>query len=269
MASLKNNLPLMWALAITLFFHFILIFQIRFQVLEYSPQSLGSLPTLEVVVAHQPSPIPIQDPDYLAQMHQLGGGDGTTSPHPPSVMWSAPASPEGKTQNTTRSFLRSSESVEGEDPETQGSETTSLLDADLLNTVSLNTSLDFQNNPSHRLRNKYISAHTQESKYVMYMKAWQTKVERIGNLNYPVEVHLQKLEGSLILDVAISSEGKVLDIRVVRSSGQPLLDQSAIQIVQQSIPFDSFPSDIRKDTDILHITRTWEFKEGTLRSQEP
>jgi len=262
MASLKDNSSFIWAWAITLFFHFMLIFQMRFQVPEYLLQSSESLPILEVIVAHQASPVPIQDPDYLAQMHQLGGGDGTPSPHPPSMIWSIPAAPEGKEQNTTRSILKSSETAEGEDSETQGS--ASFLDADVLDSLTLNTSVDFQNNPSHRLRNKYISARTRESKYVMYMKAWQTKVERIGNLNYPLEVHLQRLEGSLILDVAINAEGKVLDIRVVRSSGQYLLDKSAIQIVQQSVPFDAFPSDIRKDTDILHITRTWEFKEGVL-----
>jgi protein TonB len=29
--------------------------------------------------------------------------------------------------------------------------------------------------------------------------------------------------------------------------------------VRLATPFDRFPSDIRVDTDILHITRTWTF----------
>ncbi|HXF77543.1 MAG TPA: energy transducer TonB, partial [Usitatibacter sp.] len=31
------------------------------------------------------------------------------------------------------------------------------------------------------------------------------------------------------------------------------------RIVQLSAPFEPFPPDIAKDTDILHITRTWTF----------
>ena len=29
-------------------------------------------------------------------------------------------------------------------------------------------------------------------------------------------------------------------------------------------PFAAFPPDIKKDTDILHITRTWTFAKGDL-----
>jgi protein TonB len=33
-------------------------------------------------------------------------------------------------------------------------------------------------------------------------------------------------------------------------------------------PFAPFPADIRRDTDILHITRTWSFTKGDeLRSE--
>ena len=38
-----------------------------------------------------------------------------------------------------------------------------------------------------------------------------------------------------------------------------ILDQAAIRIVRLAAPFDRFPDNIRSDTDILHITRTWTF----------
>jgi protein TonB len=38
-----------------------------------------------------------------------------------------------------------------------------------------------------------------------------------------------------------------------------VLDQAAIRIVRLAAPFDRFPDNIRADTDILHITRTWTF----------
>ena len=41
-----------------------------------------------------------------------------------------------------------------------------------------------------------------------------------------------------------------------------MLDQAAIRIVRLAAPFDRFPDNIRSDTDILHITRTWTFTRG-------
>jgi protein TonB len=98
------------------------------------------------------------------------------------------------------------------------------------------------------------------------MEAWRAKVERIGNLNYPDNARHRKLYGSLILDVALDPKGEVRDISVVHSSGHKLLDDAAVRIVQISAPFAPFPPAIRNDTDILHITRTWQFREGNLSS---
>jgi len=46
---------------------------------------------------------------------------------------------------------------------------------------------------------------------------------------------------------------------VLRSSGFDVLDQAAIRIVKLAAPFSPFPPDIRSETDILDITRTWQF----------
>jgi protein TonB len=37
------------------------------------------------------------------------------------------------------------------------------------------------------------------------------------------------------------------------------LDDAAIRIVKLAAPYAPFPEDIRKEVDILHITRTWKF----------
>lgn len=110
-----------------------------------------------------------------------------------------------------------------------------------------------------RPRRKFISASTKEFKYAAYMEAWRAKVERVGNLNYPDEARRQKLSGSLILDVALNADGSVNEITVRRSSGSKILDDAAIRIVQLSSPFAPFPDQIKEETDILHITRTWQF----------
>lgn len=119
-----------------------------------------------------------------------------------------------------------------------------------------------------RPRRKFISATTREYKYASYMEAWRTKVERIGNLNYPDEARRQRLSGSLRLGVALNANGTISEIVLHRSSGHKVLDDAAIRIVKLAAPFAPFPQDIREDTDILHIERTWQFlRNNRLASQ--
>ena len=96
-------------------------------------------------------------------------------------------------------------------------------------------------------------------RFAQYVDNWRLKIERIGNLNYPSEAKARRLYGSLQLTVAIKADGEVESVEVNRSSGHKVLDQAAIRIVRLAAPFDRFPDNIRRDTDILHITRTWTF----------
>jgi protein TonB len=111
-----------------------------------------------------------------------------------------------------------------------------------------------------RVRRKAISTSTREYRYAAYMEAWRRKVERIGNLNYPEEARRQGLYGSLILHVAVRADGSLEGVRVVRSSGKKVLDEAAVRIVELAAPFAPFPPDIRDETDVLDITRTWLFQ---------
>ncbi|NEX18604.1 MAG: energy transducer TonB [Halochromatium sp.] len=111
-----------------------------------------------------------------------------------------------------------------------------------------------------RARRRAISTATREYIYANYMEAWRRKVERIGNLNYPREARELGLFGSLILHVAVRADGSLEGIRVVRSSGHEVLDQAAIRIVELAAPFAPFPPNIKRETDVLDITRTWQFQ---------
>ena len=113
-----------------------------------------------------------------------------------------------------------------------------------------------------RPRRKFLSARTKEYKYATYMEAWRTKVEKVGNLNYPEQARKRKLNGQLVLDVEIRPDGNLHAVSLIRPSGHKELDDAAIRIVQLSAPFEPFPSAIREDVDILHITRTWQFVRG-------
>lgn len=109
-----------------------------------------------------------------------------------------------------------------------------------------------------RPRKKFIGTRTDEYRFAQYVEDWRTKVERVGTLNYP-EAAKGKLYGTLILTVTIKSDGAVDKVEINRSSGHKILDDAARRIVSMAGPYSAFPPDIRRDTDILEITRSWNF----------
>jgi protein TonB len=112
-----------------------------------------------------------------------------------------------------------------------------------------------------RPRKTFVGARAAEVRYALYVEDWRQKIERIGNLNYP-ESARGKIYGSLRLTVSINSDGTLAAMDLERSSGYKILDAAAEQIVRLAAPYAKFPPDIRRETDILVITRTWHFARG-------
>jgi periplasmic protein TonB len=110
-----------------------------------------------------------------------------------------------------------------------------------------------------RPKRKFIGARTQEYRFATYVEAWRQKVERVGNLNYPEAAKEQKLYGQLRMTVSIKADGSIESVEINQSSGYPILDNAAKRIVELAAPYSPFPDDIKRDTDILSITRTWTF----------
>jgi protein TonB len=109
-----------------------------------------------------------------------------------------------------------------------------------------------------RPRVKNLGTRAEEYRFARYMEDWRIKIERIGTLNYP-EAAKGKLYGNLMLSVRIKSDGSIDRVEINRSSGHRILDDAARRIVDMAAPYAAFPSDIQRDTDILEITRTWNF----------
>jgi protein TonB len=112
-----------------------------------------------------------------------------------------------------------------------------------------------------RPRKKFIGANAGEYRFAQYEEDWRAKVERFGTLNYPAEAR-GRIYGNLRLTVIIRPDGNVESIELDRSSGLKVLDAAAFKIVRMAAPFAKFPPDIRRDTDLLVITRTWFFGQG-------
>jgi protein TonB len=112
-----------------------------------------------------------------------------------------------------------------------------------------------------RPRKKFIGASAVEYRFAQYEEDWRQKVERIGTVNYPAAAR-GKLYGNLRMTVTLRPDGNVESIELDRSSGLKVLDDAAFRIVRMASPYASFPADIRRDTDLLVITRTWFFGRG-------
>jgi len=110
-----------------------------------------------------------------------------------------------------------------------------------------------------RPRRKFVGARTQEYRFARYIEDWRQKVERIGELNYPQAARDQRIYGSLTATVSIKADGSLERVQIDRSSGSKVLDDATVQIVKLAAPYAALPPDITRDTDVLHITRTWTY----------
>jgi len=128
--------------------------------------------------------------------------------------------------------------------------------------VRMDASVDKTLNESgQRPRRTFVGARTQEVRYAQYVEHWRQKVERIGTLNYP-EAARGKIYGSLKMTVHVRADGSVEAVDIDQSSGHPELDEAAKRIALMAAPYAAFPPDLRADTDVLAITRTWSFTQG-------
>lgn len=286
-------------LGLTLFFagslHIALILGVGFTIDPPSLQSTAS--TLEIMVVHNArKPIEPKDADFLAQTSQEGGGNQEeaikpkTLPVPePRQIVTVPTKPVPRPEQKTES-KQIPESLQQQPKKTITAVTSpeqlpivesvpevvkkllvkekkrlnvkQLLSSTNLEIKRLSAELSFKAERfAKRPRRRAINASTKEYKYATYLDAWRRKVERVGNLNYPDEAKRQKLHGSLVLHVAVQADGSVKKngIRLLHSSGHKQLDDAAIRIVRLAAPYAPFPENIRKETDILDITRTWRF----------
>jgi len=264
-------------LFLSLLLHLVLVLGTSFSILQH--QQHTSLPSLDIVLVNSSDQQKPDKADFLAQANQDGGGnrDRSSRPRSPALpaqgqsLITRPQPVRSAKQKTSRlpslmtrnqaSTLRLSTAKKNNPQEGQTpSQTVTSANTIQLEAARFEAELNqlweaYQKRP----RNKYISARTREYRYATYMEAWRLKVEQIGNLNYPEEARRRRLSGKLVLDVAINPDGTIRAISLLRSSGHQVLDDAAIRIVKLATPYAVFPDTIRKDVDILHIIRTWQF----------
>jgi len=137
-----------------------------------------------------------------------------------------------------------------------------------LEIASLEAKLDIQRQAyaaRPRIR-RLTSVAAKRSEDAEYLNQWRERIENVGNRNYPERAREQQIYGDLRLMVALLPNGEVHEVKVLKSSGQKMLDEAAIRIVHLAAPYDAFPPEIRQHVDVLEIIRTWRFHKDRLTS---
>lgn len=276
MIALKQKRNFAVAMLFSLGFHAFALLGVGFIFPEINRALSMPLQPLEVVVVNSKSKMRPSIAEKMAQNNLDGGGntsDERQAKTPlPALGDSEQFSPEQSAQRVKQlekeekrllTQLKSSYSVPKEaevyqpdSNESSGSDLTTRslemarLDAEISKNIEAYEKLP---------RRKFIGARTQEYRYAQYVEDWRSKIERIGNMNYPQQARDQSIYGRLTLTVSIRADGSVDSVEISRSSGQRILDAAAMRIVRLAAPYAAFPPDISKETDILSITRTWTF----------
>jgi len=268
------------ALLLALLLHAVVLLGISF-VLEMNPLRTAA-ESLDVVLVNWRSETPPEEAEFLAQAAQQGGGEAEQAQKPsqdlsPELPSANPGDmPFSSDEQLPAPAREARETVVAEDAEARPVQQVTEVEqpvpelpsaAELLQqsmqVAQLQPQTDRQRQWQSKLpRRRFISANTREYEYATYMAAWVSKVERVGNLNYPVELKRRKISGDLLLTVGIKADGSVESIDIQRASGLPELDRAAVRIVRLAAPFAPLPPEIAGDVDVLHITRTWRFSAG-------
>jgi len=268
------------ALMLAMGLHALVLLAVSFA-FEFNPLRQAA-ETLDVVLVNWRSETAPEEPDFLAQASRQGGGESTRAERPTRMSSSAvtgqgdgespeqvDAAPPPEPQQRLQEVLSETETAPPvpqvtrlEQPQEQLPSAAELMQQSM-SAPNLEASLQRDNVFESRLpRREFIYSNTREYEFASYMQAWVAKVERVGNLNYPMEVRRRKLVGDLLLTVGIKQDGSVESMDIIRSSGLPELDEAALRIVRLAAPYSPLPDNIRSRVDVLHITRTWKFSSG-------
>jgi len=282
-------------LFIALLLHLFIIFGLGFAMPQSSARLSSRMDVVLVQTKTESEPVKAK---FLAQVNQDGGGDSqevqrasspTNADYPdpiPNITSAAvpqniAAAPKPKKQTqllAKKSKIKTHDpkptKTPKPDPKTSGIDLQSTPNIPkisasslILNAkqavASLQAELDanlqsFKDKPPH----KYISARTKAHAYASYMDSWRIKVERLGQRHFPQAARKQKLFGSVILDVAIRSDGTVIDVQIMEPASDSILNDAAVRIANLGSPYAIFTDQIKAElgeNGILHIIRTWRF----------
>lgn len=282
---LSQGDSLLTALFVAAVLHVIVLLGVNFT----APQPPKINRSIEITVAHAPVKKAPKDAKHLAAEHQIGAGEETRKPEPPQQKIATqeqalsppvkkviphPVVPQVKPvaeKLLTQAKAPVKVVTEPEQPVELPEAVEVQESAPKLSPEALQQQIT---QLGERIRNTQQSAQDTKIKFVnsisthkylaaQYVKDWEDKVERTGNLNYPEAARKKGVSQSLTMDVGINADGSIYSMRIVRSSGNSALDDAAKRIVKMSAPFAALPDDLLREVNVLVITRVWKFSDET------
>jgi protein TonB len=246
-----------------------------------------ALPSLEIIFANSQSLEQVENPDFLAQVDQAGGGKADEKARPSApVSANTPVDQQGLADQARAElhknqlainklyFITQTEAQHAVDKQDQirKKQTSSQQSSDTQQRRTLIAKLQAEIrqmtiNYAKRPRIITLTASTKKAVEASYLANWVKKIEHTGNLNYPQEARINKINGRLRLSVRINSEGEILDVKITRSSGSSVLDEAAKRILRLAEPFAPFSEELKQRADQLVIIRTWDFKSNRLSTR--
>ncbi|HBO84226.1 MAG TPA: hypothetical protein DD641_04490 [Deltaproteobacteria bacterium] len=102
---------------------------------------------------------------------------------------------------------------------------------------------------------KTLSLNTSEYRYISYLTGIKRKIELVWN--YPDAAARAGQQGILELSFTIRKDGTLEEVKLVKSSGYPMLDDEAISAVKLAAPYNPFPKGFTLEK--LTIAATFEY----------
>ncbi|MBB5203494.1 protein TonB [Inhella inkyongensis] len=107
-------------------------------------------------------------------------------------------------------------------------------------------------------RQRFVSPATQEVVYARYYDALRRRIEARGTRDFPTQGG-RRLYGQLTMTLSVNAEGRLVDMEIVQSSGNALLDRRAAAIVQACAPFGKFSPEMRQEAEVLVVSARFSF----------
>jgi protein TonB len=259
-STVQNN-RLLAAILIAAAVHCLLLL-IRFA----PPEAPKSNQSIDISLSYTASKQAPKDAKFLGSENQQASNDNAQKPQATPKPESS-GSPQ-KPSTSSKKIISQPESVAkiAKSADSANIENRPLLSADILQQQISQIGERYRvSQPSAQdSKIKFVSA-VSTHKYLaaQYVKDWEDKVERTGNLNYPEAARKRGESQTLTMDVGINPDGSIYSMRIVKSSGNPDLDEAAKRIVKMSAPFAELPAELLQEVNVLVITRVWKFSDET------
>ena len=282
--SLPSLTTLQWALALSVLLHAVVL-TARF----VDPEGFRRVfqeTTLDVILVNAKSD---EKPDKdkvqaIAQASLAGGGDAAdqrivSTPLPPAAREAAGDAVVDENQRRIDAMLEQQEQLMAQvrqqlatmpridparlaqDPDARAQEERRQQLIKLLAAIERRVQEE-----NSRPRKRYLSPATLGTTYAQYYDDMRRRIEAEGTANFP-QVAGRKLYGELLMALLVNHDGRILDARVVQSSGDRALDKLAELIASRAAPFGPFTAAMRRDTDQFDVTARFKFtRELTLET---